>query len=253
METFDTKYGKITLYSNDVYIISPFRNNDYWDINTLFQLKKHINPEKNILEIGGHCGTSSIIYASFINDNCKVYVYEPQKKMYDLLCHNIKQNNLEHKIIPYNFAVFCTNGKGSMNEIDLDGGGGNVEKRYEEESNLPCNFGGVCLGSFGEEIQMITMDDMKHENVGFIHVDAQGAENFIFSHGKNFIKNNRPVILYENNARYQNYLYQQVCKSYPQYKEYSTFSIQDYCFYELGYKYLVYNFMNGADDLLLPN
>jgi hypothetical protein len=62
--------------------------------------------------------------------------------MYNLLVKNINQNNLQHKIIPHNFGVFCYTGEGTMNDIDLDGGGGVVKKRYNEEINEYCNFGG---------------------------------------------------------------------------------------------------------------
>jgi FkbM family methyltransferase len=95
------------------------------------------------IRIGGHCGTSSIVYASFINDNSCVYVYEPQKNLFELLVKNVNQNNLQTKIKSYNLAIFCNNNTCQMNSIDLDGGGGIVSKRYNEEKHLPCNFGGM--------------------------------------------------------------------------------------------------------------
>ena len=88
--------------------------------------------------------------------------------------------------MPYNKGVFCYNGSGSMNNIDLDGGGGNVRRRYNEESNYGCNFGVIGLCKEGEPISLITVDEMGHDNIGFIHCDAQGSENFIFSSGKEF-------------------------------------------------------------------
>lgn len=143
--TFDTKYGTISLYNNDMFICEKFKKNEYWDENILIEIKKYINPNKNILEIGGHCGTSSMFYAKCISDNNKLYVYEPQKEMFKLLMRNIKQNNLENKIFGYNCALFCYNGIGKMNDLDLDGSGALVEKRYNEENNQGCNFGGIGL------------------------------------------------------------------------------------------------------------
>ena len=52
---------------------------------------------------------------------------------------------------------------------------------------------------------IITIDDMNHSDIGFIHCDAQGAENHIFSKAGNLIKKNRPVIFYENNKKYNCY------------------------------------------------
>jgi len=251
METYNTDYGLITLYKNECFIGNNFKDGIYWDIDTLLKLREYIDPNRNILEIGGHCGTSSIVYSSFLNDR-KVFVYEPQKNMYNLLLQNINQNNLQNKIIANNLGVFCFEGNGIMNNIDLDGGGGIVEKRYNEENNLGCNFGGIGLGEHGESIKLTTVDNMNLDDIGFIHCDAQGAENFIFSKGLETIKKNRPVILYENNITYGKYLYDNVCKCYPNYEQESVFDIKKYCMEELNYSKYIDRFNGGIDSLLIP-
>jgi FkbM family methyltransferase len=293
METYNTKYGLITLYKNDFIIGSAFKNGGYWDIDTLFKLRKYIDPNRNILEIGGHCGTSSIIYSSFLNDTQKlyepkrkiynllvknileiegyyktsssiyasylinnikekkVYVYEPQRNMYNLLVQNINQNNLQNKIIPHNLGVFCFEGKGKMNNIDLIGGAV-VSKRYNEENNLNCNFGAIPLGDNGEDINLTTIDNMKLDDIGFIHCDAEGSENFLFSKGIETIKKCRPVIFYENKDFNGPELHDNVCKTYPNYKEESMFDIKKYCMQELNYSAFIDRFNNSADTLLIP-
>ena len=253
METFYTNYGTVTLYKNDIFIIDEFKKNKYWDIDTLMSLKTYIDPNKDILEIGAHCGTSTIIYSKFLNKDSKVYSFEPQLNMYNLLIKNIQQNNLEDKIIPFNKALFCYNGYCYMNDIDLDGGGGNVLKRYNQENDMPCNFGGICLGKNGEIVEVITADDnIDSNNIGFIHCDAQGAENFIFSKANKLIEKNRPVIFFENNSRYNNYLFSNVCNSYPEYCINSKFDIIDFCINKLSYSKVISNFGGGIDDLLIP-
>jgi len=252
METFTTSYGLITLYQNETYIINDFRRGSYWDINTLNILKQYINSTRNILEIGGHCGTSSIVYSSFLNNKNKVYVYEPQLNMYNLLVKNINQNNLQNKIIPFNSGVFCYNGEGKMNNIDLDGGGGVVSKRYNEENHLKCNFGGIGLGNNGENIKLVTIDSMNLDNIGFIHCDAQGSENFIFSQAVETIKKYRPIIFYEDNKNYAKYLYDNVCKNYPEWKEEANFDLKKYCMETLNYSKYIDRFNNSIDTLLIP-
>jgi len=252
MQSYNTNYGLITLYKNEHYIGKYFRNNIYWDEDTLLKLRKYINPNSNILEIGGHCGTSTIVYSSFLNDKQKIYVYEPQRNMYNLLVKNIHQNHVQHKIIPYNLGVFCYEGKAKMNAIDLDGGGGIVSKRYNEESHLGCNFGGIGLGNDGENVYLTTIDKMNLDDIGFIHCDAQGSENFIFSKGIETIKKYRPVIYYEDNKNFAKYLYNNVCKSYHNYKEESKFDIEKYCMEQLNYSKIINRFNGGIDTLLIP-
>jgi len=252
MDTFITKYGKITLYQNEIYIGSEFKKGNYWDEDTLLKLKQVIDPTKNILEIGGHCGTSSLVYASFLDDDSKMYIYEPQKNMFNLLVHNVNQNNLQHKMFPRNLGVFCYEGTGRMNNIDVDGGGGDISKRYTDESHLPCNFGGLALGSEGEQIELTMVDNMELENIGFIHCDAQGSENFIFSKAINTITKYRPVILYEDNTLYGHEFYNDVCKTYPEYSENSQFNIKKYCISELNYSSAISRFNGSIDTLLIP-
>jgi FkbM family methyltransferase len=252
IETFDTQYGKISIYKNDWCFHKYFEKKKYWDLDTLLKLQKFIDPDKNILEIGGHCGTSTIVYSSFLKKG-KVYVYEPQKNMYNLLIRNIKQNNLEDKIIPFNKGVFCYTGKGKMNGNDLDFSKASVKKRYNEESHLYCNFGGISLGNDGEEIDLITIDDMKHDNIGFIHCDAQGSENYIFSKSLKTIKKFKPNIYYEDNYTYYKILYNQVYKTYPKYKINSLFNIKVFCMENLNYQKFINNFNNSPTDNLLIN
>ena len=162
------------------------------------------------------------------------------------------QNNLQNKIIPNNLGVFCFEGNGKMNGIDLDGGYGVVEKRYNEESELNCNFGGIGLGDDGEDINLTTIDNMQLADIGFIHCDAQGSENFIFSKGLETITKYRPVIYYENNELYGRYLYDNVCKSYPNCKAESVFDIKKYCVERLNYSIFIDRFNGGIDTLLIP-
>jgi len=254
--TFLTHFGKITLYQNELFIGTSFRENQYWDEDTLWKLKEYIDPNRNILEIGGHCGTSTVVYASFLNENKKLYVYEPQKKLYDLLVKNITQNDLQNKVFPYNQGVFCYKGQGHMHDTDIDGWGGNVAKRYDEEICDGCNFGGIGLGKNGESIELTTIDDMELEDIGFIHCDAQGSENFIFSNGKETLKKHRPIIFYEDMAIeigvQAKIMFNHICDIYPQFKNESKFDVKKYCMEELGYSECIDRFNGGIDCLLIP-
>ena len=247
--TNETKYGKISLYKNEQFIKCNMKN--YWDEDTLLLLKKYIDPSKNILEIGGHSGTSSIVYSSFLNPESKLYVYEPQKEMFNLLELNIQQNNLTDKIIPYNKAVFCYNGKANMNKETIDGMIGNVNDALKN-MNVVCNYGGLGLGEEGEVIETLTMNSLEHDNIGFIHIDTQGAENYILSQSEEFIKKNKPIIYFEDNYNEHKSLWNNVNKSYPELVQYSDYDIVDFAVNQLHYKKVIRRFNGGIDCLLIP-
>jgi len=52
-------------------------------------------------------------------------------------------------------------------------------------------------------------------DIGFIHCDAQGADNFFFSTATNLISHYKPVILFENNENYGTHFYDKICSIYP--------------------------------------
>jgi hypothetical protein len=141
---------------------------------------------------------------------------------------------------------------GDIHAHDVDGGGGRVEKRYTDEKHLQCNFGGIGLGTDGEDIQLTTIDHMKVDDIGYIHCDAQGSENFIFAKGLETIKRCRPIIYYENNEFGDRFLYDNVCQTHPLYTAESHFNIKKYCMEQLQYTFCIDRFNGGLDTLLIP-
>ena len=127
---FKTNWGIIELPSNEAFISLPFKQGSYWDIDTLLKLESYIPKDRNILEIGGHVGTSTIVYASFLNKDSKYWVFEPQSKIFSYLQKNIKHNNLEQIVKAIHGSAFCYTGKMNMNSTPVDG----------PNTKIPINF-----------------------------------------------------------------------------------------------------------------
>ena len=96
-------------------------------------------------------------------------------------------------------------------------------------------------------------------NIGYIHCDAQGSENFIFAGSKYLIAKYRPVIFYEDNSKEVGkehdgqYLAKAVKENYPQYSEEADFDIKKYCLEELNYSQCIEGiFRSQLDVLLIP-
>jgi len=250
--TFNTKYGLITLNKYDKFFVDVFNQGKYWDEDTLCVLRDNYIRPGNFLEIGGHVGTSTLFYSKCLVENYKIYTFEPQKKMYELLLHNISQNHIQNKVVASNQALFCFKGYIQMHCTPLDGPNAYNKPCVLETENQNINYGGLCVGKDGENINCTTMDSLNIDNVSFIHCDAQGAEPFIFACGRQFIAKNRPVILYENMDLYGTYLYDNIKNSYPQYEQESKFQLKTFCVEELNY-FCIDNFLNsGYDSLLIP-
>lgn len=189
IETFTTKYGKISCYSNDAVFISSLRNGHLYEEDLIL---KHIIPILNdgsikvILDVGSHIGTHSMIYSSLLN--CKIMAFEPQKNMYDLL-----EKNVDSKCIPYHVAVGHKNMLTSLSSYLYDG----YDCFIEYNTAKMLNYGGIGLGLNGEEIGMITIDSLKLDQCDYIKIDVEGAEILVLMGAKKTIQKYKPVIWFE--------------------------------------------------------
>lgn len=252
--TFNTKWASIEIPSNEAFISLPFKNGSYWDIDTLEKLKEYIPENKNILEIGGHVGTSTVQYAKYINNDCKYWVFEPQKKIFDILQRNIIRNSLNSKVTCINGSIFCYSGVMNMHSKPLDGPNSNLPLSFQTIFNKSINYGGITVGIGGEQINCYKVDDLSYlTNIGFIHCDAQGSEPFCFYGAKDLVKRDKPVILFEDKDLGNGpILYRNVCNSYKQFKDEAFFDIKSYCMNNLNYSKCIHKYNNSDDTLLIP-
>lgn len=248
---FDTKYGKIIIPEFEEYFIKQFTESGYWGEDELICNLSLIDKTKNVLEFGSHIGTNTLPYAKHINDNCKLYSFEPQKNIYDMLQKNIINNDLQGKVISKNAALFYYSGVANMNGKFLDGTSAGQESINAFDNGVFGNYGGLSLGEGGENTECFKIDDLNLENLGFIHSDAQGAEPFIFWGARETISKYRPIIYYEDITLHGDYLYNQITESYDVPKEIANFNILDFCMNELGYRNKINN-ISDLNTLLFP-
>ena len=236
-ETFNINDIKMSIAKDDTFFIWSFKEcKKYWDWDTLVSLKeKYIDKNKNIVEIGSHCGTSTCFYASSTNKN--VYGFEPQKDMFELLEHNIKQNNLNNVVVKKE-ALFYKNDNIFMDTMDT-----------HKISNDGFNRGGLSLGIKGESTKCFMLNDLDIDDCGFLHIDSQGAEQHIIYSGLEFIKKHKPVIIWENNIKFDLSLVNRVNQDNSIPNEVKTFDIEK-ALTNLGYKH--FEKWSGIDTLSVP-
>lgn len=178
----NTISGRLAAYVNDI----PFRNhvsNGYVFEQDLIYgiLKPYIENSKYIVDVGAHTGHHTVSYSK-INPEAKIYSFEPQKAMFDLLEVNVNNLNKEQ----------CKN----VNIFNFGLGDKHCVKHFTENS-----FGGSAfLGEGGEQVNIITLDSMNLPGCNFIKIDVEGYEPFVLKGSMNTIKKYRPIICFEDNG-----------------------------------------------------
>lgn len=251
---FYTKYGTFKIPKNDKIILGGFISGKHWGQDEIDFVCSLIDRDKNILEYGSHVGTHTIPYAKFIDNNSTVYSFEPQTNIFEILSDNIRINNVAEKVIHKNASLFYFTGQVRMNSEFIDGHflGSVAEANL---SGVDCNYGGLTLGSDGQLVDCYKMDDLKLENLGFIHSDAQGCDNIIFWGGRETISKFKPIILYEDSnfeiiteSLGKNIYRETITNSYDIPEEVLSFDISKFCVEELGYR----TYQKGLNSYLIP-
>lgn len=191
-----TQFGPISYYKNDLAFVNELLNKKMYEEDLVIALLQNvIKQSRVILDIGAHAGSHTIMYKK-INRSVTIYAFEPQAKMFDLLNHNLQINNIKD-VIAYNTAVGNINTTTTLNNKILDQISLDIEYGTSNYSNL----GGIQIGENGEDVSVITIDEMNLDECSFIKIDVEGFERFVIDGAKNTISKFKPTILFEHNFK----------------------------------------------------
>lgn len=220
---YTNKIGTFHVLNNDQWIGETLSRGKIWNEEVLNIIFKFLPKNKNVIDIGAHIGTHSIPYAKHIDNDRNVYSFEPQNIIYDLLLKNIEENNINN-IVPHNCAL------GHLDDVTVcltnrvtDGKSKNDKLVYNTDKLI--NYGGICLGSGGQEVNMKTLDSFDFQDISFLKVDVEGCERLVLYGARKLIKRCRPYILFENKKNITKDMSTIMDISYEAY----NFDIFDYC------------------------
>lgn len=187
-------------------------NNDYLK-NKIIQIKKN----DIVFDIGAHIGSFSILAA---NKGATVYAFEPEKNNYLLLLKNIKINNLENKIIPFDFGVYSQNQELKLYESSNTGGHSIINNSNQ----------------FNQKYQLIKLKtlenickELKIDHIDLLKIDIEGSEYDLFKNLTNEIYKKIKIVIGEYHLFYNNdklnygFLKKILSKNYQIVKKYSPY------------------------------
>lgn len=153
-------------------------------INNSYNLKKiNLNKFHTIVDIGANQGYVST-YMAKINGNCKIYSYEPSKRTFHSLLKNIKLNNFDEVILPFNAAISEKKGEAKMYLGEGNAGHSLIKKRLKDYEIV-------------DSIRLSDIFEQNHLNqIDLLKVDCEGSEyGIFFSTPSKYFKKIRVIIM----------------------------------------------------------
>ena len=198
----NAKHGIFRFSLNDEYIGSAL--NEYGEFSEIeFSImNKFIEKDDVVFDIGSNIGAFTIPFAKKVGPKGKVFAFEPQSFIYNLLKDNVKLNNLK------NINLF-KNGVGDrernikIDEMDFtfagNFGGFTLTSAY---SNSNC---GVVKNIKKKNVKIIKLDDFLHiDRCNFIKIDVELMEMDVLKGAKKFLNKYKPILWIENHQIFPN-------------------------------------------------
>ena len=170
--------GKFYLDDKSDFIKEILASGEVWEPAIQDALRRVGRPGATIIDAGAHIGTHTVTLSKIAGPEGRVYAFEPQRKIYRELVHNVSLNELEN-VVPLRFAL------------------GDRHTVIEMDPATEANEGDTMVGSGGDSAELRTLDSFGFRNVGLIKIDVEGFEKPVLRGGRQTIAEQKPVLLVE--------------------------------------------------------
>jgi FkbM family methyltransferase len=182
----ETSFGHFCLLEKDL-ISNTISNYGFWEQHLYYFYFQFIKENYIIIDGGANLGFHTICFATLANKG-KVYSFEPQPLIFNLLSTNILFNGATD--IVYQHKLGLGDKKEYLKMTPL-------KDQFFSENCV--NYGGRGLAKEGEEdVTLTTIDSLKLSKLDFIKLDIQGFELEAIKGGEKTIKTNHPILFIEN-------------------------------------------------------
>jgi FkbM family methyltransferase len=148
---------------------------------TLF---RHVMPVGGLaVEVGSNIGALTVPLAQTAGPGGKIYAFEPQRPLFQILCANLALNSL--------FNV-------EARPLGIGRAPGTLQTPPQDYT-APQNFGGISLTAGpGETVEIVPLDALAFPRLDFLKIDVEGMEAEVLAGAEKTIATHRPVICVEN-------------------------------------------------------
>jgi FkbM family methyltransferase len=197
-----TEFGRFFYLAEDCFIAAELDRGAAWELNVVQNVLAQLPADGpcNVVDVGAHVGLHAIPYARRAQGRGRVYAFEPQARMADLLCRNAEVNDCSAGVEIFRRAAGHVDGaEVSLEDVICDGPNAGQPYRYEDAR--PFNYGGLRLGLGTRKVVMRTLDSFSFADVALLKVDAEGTEPLVLWGARDLIRRCRPLILYERGGK----------------------------------------------------
>ena len=186
MRVIEGRHGRFLCQDNDRYVGRSLAAYGEYSEAEVALLARFLAPGGVVVEAGANVGAHTVPLARLVGREGKVFAFEPQRLVFQMLCGNLALNEIENA---YAFAMGLADRPGQA-RVPVIG--------YGAEAN----YGGVELGNEeGEAVSIGTVDLLRLDRLDLLKADVEGTEELVLRGAEATIRQARPVLYLENDRR----------------------------------------------------
>lgn len=180
----DAKHGRMLVNRHDVYIGRSLIELGEFSEGEVDLFRQVLPPGGVVVEAGANMGAHTVPLARLVGPAGRVFAFEPQRIIFQLLCANVALNSLTN-VQTYWSAVGDVEGELLVPEMD-----------YARANN----FGGLGLEgrTSGEKVPLRTIDSLQLARLNLLKADVEGMEQAVLAGARQTIERCRPLLYVEN-------------------------------------------------------
>jgi len=192
---FDTATGRYYLPSDapgDI-IARAIKADRVFDRAILDVARDYIKPDTAVLDLGANFGQMSILFSNLVGEHGKVYAFDADDFVFDILKKNIDANNRKERIVP----VF-----GAVHDVP----GQTLYFPVQDFARFPTygSYGIDYNANTGREVPTITIDSMDITHpISFMKIDVQGGDLLAMKGARQTIQRHQMPIVFEYDFEYE--------------------------------------------------
>jgi FkbM family methyltransferase len=180
------KHGYYLYNVHDIYIGQAIEQYGEFCESEYNTFKAIVKPGDHVMDLGANMGMHTMTLSKLVGPAGKVYAFEPQRVIFQILCSNIALNSLLN-VHTYHAA------------LDTESGTINIPSLDYEKSN---NFGGLEIdkSKTGDKVTVMTLDQLLDDmpKLNFIKLDVEGMEEKVLRGGVKVLTKFHPSLYVEN-------------------------------------------------------
>lgn len=178
------RHGLMLFNRHDIYIGRSLDQYGDYSEGESDLFAQVLRPGNVVVDAGANIGVHTLLMSRQVGDRGRVYAFEPQQTIFEILCANLALNGRK------NVSCRCAALGDTAGQIVVP------PVNYDVESN----FGGLGLGSYqsGQTVPVVTIDSLDLPRCDLLKADVEGMELAVLRGAARTIEQFHPILYVEN-------------------------------------------------------